>query len=291
MLEKVRDVRPTRLFIVADGPRTDHRDDQDRCEATRAVIKNGIDWDCEVHREYSDINLGCRRRIATGITAAFELVEQAIIVEDDCVPNADFFFFCDELLQRYANDNRVMAVSGNNFQGTAVPGGASYYFSRYMHCWGWATWRRAWRHFDADMQSWPMFRDHGTLRTVLDGDRLLCTYWRQLFDATFERRIDSWAYVWQYSCWAQSGLTVLPAVNLVENIGIGHETATHTRRKGEFRHCAPVGQLSWPLKHPTHLVRDYDADRRTDRKHFGLSGLNRWVQLARAWRSHMRRPA
>ena len=150
----IRAQRPRRLFIVADGPRAEHPSDVERCAAVRAVVDQ-VDWPCDVRRNYAEINLGLKRRVSSGLEWVFDQVDRAIILEDDCLPHSDFFFFCDELLQRYADDHRVWVITGNNFQNGRKRGDAAYYFSKYSHCWGWATWRRAWKHYDGHIPFWP----------------------------------------------------------------------------------------------------------------------------------------
>lgn len=170
--ETIRAAKPKKLLVVADGPRPGKPGEADKCAATRAIIEE-VDWDCEVHRNFSDMNLGCRQRVASGITWAFSLVDKAIILEDDCLPSQSFFRYCAELLDRYEHDDRVMMVSGNNHLFGHTDVAESYYFSRYPHCWGWATWRRAWMKYDLNMSQWPELRD------------------RKLFDQYFHKRVSN----------------------------------------------------------------------------------------------------
>ena len=154
VFEAIRQAKPPKLLVVADGPRPDRPDDVEKCKAARAIIDR-VDWACEVLTNYSDLNLGCGKRPATGITWVFEQVEEAIIFEDDCLPHPSFFRFCEELLNYYRHDERIMVISGNNFQFGRNRTDDSYYFSRYNHIWGWASWRRAWEYFDYDLKLWP----------------------------------------------------------------------------------------------------------------------------------------
>ena len=165
----IAQARPSKLLVVADGPREDVSDDEENCSEARATIDR-IDWDCEVLTNYSSVNMGCRARISTGLEWVFKNVEEAIILEDDCIPHPTFFRFCKELLARYRDDQRVMMISGNNFQMGRKWTPCSYYFSRFFHCWGWATWRRAWKHYDIDMGLWPALEDGSWLLHVL-GDK------------------------------------------------------------------------------------------------------------------------
>ncbi len=261
---RIAAAHPSRLFVMADGPRPDHPGDVETCAKARAITE-AIDWPCEVHRDYAAENVGCGRRVASGIDWVFQQVEEAIILEDDCLPDPTFFPFCDELLARFRGDERIMAVSGDNFQGGRSRTRYSYYFSIVSHVWGWATWRRAWRHFDPGMSRWPEIRDGAWLADLL-GDRHAVRYWTEIFDGMLQRPKDIWDYAWFFACWAQGGLTVLPNVNLVSNIGFD-ERATHTRIPTP-RAMVPAGGMAFPLVHPPYVLRDTQAEHRTQRHFF-----------------------
>lgn len=261
---EIAKAKPKQLFVVADGPRPDRPDDAEKCAAVRAIVEQ-VDWDCNVYTNYAPENLGLRRRVASGLDWAFQQVEEAMILEDDCAPDPTFFRFCQELLARYREDERIMVVSGNNFQYGRRRTPYSYYFSRYNHCWGWATWRRAWRLYDDEMRDWPEVRRNEQLRAVLEKDDAV-RYWTRIFDRTYAGEYNSWAYRWTYSCWCHSGLTTLPAVNLVSNIGFG-PLATHTRNSSREL-ALPTTSMEFPLQHPTRLMRQVDADAFSQRHHF-----------------------
>jgi hypothetical protein len=249
--------RPKKLFVIADGPRADHPADAEKCAASRAVV-NQVDWPCEVLTNYSETNLGCKMRPATGISWLFRHVEEAIIFEDDCLPDQTFFRYCAELLERYRDDERVMMISGDNFQGGRRRTEYSYYFSRYVHTWGWATWRRAWQHFDVELKLWPVLRETDWLVDIL-GDGEAVEYWRAIFDSVMDGRISkAWDYQWLFACWAQGGLAVTPEVNLVSNIGFG-EGATHTVTDTGVINL-PVSEMEFPLRHPPFMLRNREAD-------------------------------
>ena len=274
VLEAVRAVRPSTLLVVADGPRPHVPSDTERCAETRALI-DGVDWACDVRRKYADANMGLADRVASGLTWAFAQVETAIILEDDCVPHPSFFRFCTELLDRYAADTRIMAIAGDNFQFGARTAEYSYYFSRYPHCWGWATWRRAWRFYDHSMAAWPHIRERKLLDDIFES-RSASRYWTRIFDATYSGRVSSWANRWTLACWLQNGLSILPAVNLVSNIGFGSH-GTHTRDDSPFGNME-VHPLAFPLKHPPYVVRDAAADWITQRTLFRRPNL--WQRVA-----------
>jgi hypothetical protein len=261
VLDTIRKARPPLLLVVADGPRPQRPDDAPACAAARALI-DGIDWPCEVRREFADVNMGCRHRVASGLAWVFGQVPEAIILEDDCVPDQSFFPFCDELLERYRDDRRVAQVSGANNQRGKRRGKHSYFFSRYHNVWGWASWRRAFESYDVDMRRWPDLRDSGWLARVLD-DPLAVDYWTQEFQATYEGRIDTWDYQWIYSTWLHSMVSVVPNRNLVRNIGFGPE-ASHTSGHDPFADDR-LERVEFPLDHPPSVVRDRRADRFTER--------------------------
>ena len=242
---------------MADGPRSE--EEAKLCEESRKIIET-VDWDCEVYKNYADVNLGCRDRVSSGITWAFEQVEEAIILEDDCVPNQSFFYFCQSLLDYYRDDERIMVISGNNFQNGKLRTQYSYYFSRYNHCWGWATWRRAWRLWDRDSNKWLEFKASKLIEQIFI-DKYEMIYWENIFDQVFlENKFDSWAYIWTFTCWNQSGLTILPNCNLVSNIGFGKD-ATHTFQLNENANLITQNLLE--ISHPTFIVRHEEADQYT----------------------------
>lgn len=187
-------------------------------------IVNHIDWDCELSTNFSEVNLGCKARMASGLDWAFDLSEELIVLEDDCLPSDSFFEFCERLLDRYREDARVMMISGDNFQPARSP--ESYYFSRWPHIWGWASWRNRWASFDAEITSWPLVKATGNLRAAFSSDEEY-EYWSTTLDRQHQGAIDTWDFPWAYAMWSQHGLSILPAINLVTNIGFGLD-ATHT---------------------------------------------------------------
>jgi len=279
--------KPQRLFLIADGPRTSRDGEADRCAAVRKIVQ-GVDWKCEVTTNFSEENLGCKRRLSTGITWLFEQTEEAIILEDDCMPHGSFFRFADELLERYRNEPHVAQICGANFQGSAQNERDSYYFSRYPHIWGWASWRRAWRHYDVDMSEWPSMRDSGWLAKALGNSRQ-AGYWQRLFDRVHGEHIDTWDYQWTFACWKNDMLSIVPQFNLISNIGFGNE-ATHTKLTASPFSNIPSMSLQFPLQHPDALKRDARKDSRTD--NFMFSGTRTPLGLARKacqWTLHFAR--
>lgn len=265
VFEAIREAKPSQLLVVADGPREDRPGEEEKCAATRAIIDR-VDWDCEVLKNYSEINLGCRKRVSSGLDWVFKTVESAIILEDDCLPHPSFFRFCDELLEKYRDDERVMVVAGNNFQVDEPRTEYSYYFSRYNHCWGWASWRRAWQYYDDEMKLWPEVRDGGWLEDMLSETGAV-KFWTEILQSCYEKKKNSWAYIWTFTCWVQNGLTILPQVNLISNIGFGGEATHTTHKKSKFANM-PIEAVNFPLNHPPFMIRDAKADTFTHFDHY-----------------------
>lgn len=282
VFEAIRSAAPPRLLVVADGPRPDRDGEAEKCAAVRAIVA-GVDWPCEVSTNFSHHNLGCRQRVSSGLAWVFETVEQAVILEDDCLPQQSFFRFCEELLKKYRNDDRVMMISGDNFQFGASTTQESYYFSRYPHIWGWASWRRSWELYDADMALWPQIRDEGRMEDLFS-NRSLVPFWREIFDRVHRGEIDTWDHQFTFCCMLHHGLCIFPAVNLVSNIGFGAD-ATHTRGNSKLSEV-PTGVMQFPLRHPSHMIRDVRSDRLTEKGHsltwrqaLGLQGILHRVVL------------
>ncbi len=257
--EAIRRARPTVLFIIADGPRANQPSDLDLVQQTREVVAK-VDWPCEVSRYYAQDNLGCGERLSSGLTKVFDQVTKAIILEDDCLPHPSFFNYCHELLHYYEDDRRIMAISGDNFQSGVLRGSGSYYFSKYQHCWGWATWARAWSYYDRSIADWPEVKQRGLLRGVCGSGREL-QYWEDVFENVYAGRIDTWDFSWTYAVWMQNGLSVLPNTNLVFNLGFGGD-ATHTHQSSAA--INPDASAYSATCHPSRMIADHDADKLTD---------------------------
>lgn len=275
VIRRVAEVRPKRLYVVADGPRESHADDVNLCRQTRAAI-DGIDWPCRVEKNYADVNLGLKGRVVSGLDWLFEREEQAIILEDDCLADPSFFLFCEELLTVYRHDERVMSISGSNFQPAPV-GDASYYFGRIPHIWGWATWRRAWACYDAEMSAWPRMRSTDFLYDAF-GRQDAVAFWRAIFDDS-DSLAATWDYQWVFACLKQGALTASPNLNLVSNIGFGPD-ATHTTDLGSGLANMPVYPMRFPLRHPSAIGAARVAQEFTLNSVFGLDQASTYTRVA-----------
>ena len=213
----IRAARPSRLFVVGDGPRREFPEDNTLCRQTREVV-SAVDWPCEVEYRYSDENLGCGRRVSSGLDPIFDTVPEAIILEDDCMPDPSFFPFAAAMLARYRDDPRVGMIAGTNYFSDPARR-ESYFFSRYFAVWGWAGWRRAWEHYDYEMASWPSISERGGFAGLICNPGVL-EYLHDAFDRVHAGEVDAWDLRWVHACLMQASLCVVPRVNLVSNVGI-----------------------------------------------------------------------
>lgn len=258
----IREARPTRLLIVADGPGADRPDDQKRCAEVRRIVEI-VDWPCDVMSNCSDINLGCVTRVSTGITWIFDQVEEAIILEDDCLPAPSFFRYCQELLTRYRHDERVAMIRGDNWPAPAFEQEESYRFSHYPGIWGWASWRRVWKNYDVNISGWSGDLRISWLRSIL-GTYIMAWYWQRIFDRIkCPTTRSTWDYQLILCCWEQGQYSIIPSVNLISNIG-GGEAATHTTEMDNLRLCRPLSTITFPLRHPEIVSRNLDVEIRGD---------------------------
>ncbi len=266
VFDEIKKVRPKQLFVVADGARTN--EEQKLCNQARKII-NQIDWDCEIHKNYSDKNLGCKIRVSSGIDWFFENVEKGIILEDDCVPHQNFFRYCEELLKKYKDNNKIMSISGNNFQGDHKRGSGSYYFSNYFHCWGWATWRRAWKHYNVKMKTFPEFKRQKKIENIFKKKEAQL-YWLNIFDNAYHNLVNTWDYQYLYTILNNKGVNIIPNTNLVSNIGSNKSSRKleMTSNKTINKIRLPMKELLFPLIHPKLIKIDDQADDYTDKHLF-----------------------
>lgn len=275
VFERIRDAKPARLFIAADGPRADRENEAQLCADTRMAVAE-IDWPCEVKRLYQDTNLGCKVAVSSAITWFFNQVEEGIILEDDCLPHPSFFPYCSELLDRYRNEPKVAMIGANHFQPS--PAGpareASYSFSKYPHIWGWATWRRTWEKYDVTLADWN--GDPASLSQI-SNPRVRRRFAKR-FDEIKSGRKDTWDYQLVHQCLASSTLAINPSVNLVENIGFD-ERATHTQASATP--LPEAREMHFPMIHPSALCVDEIADLFTETHVQGVPP-NIWASLGRS---------
>jgi hypothetical protein len=255
VFESIQAIRPKFLFVAADGPRENNIHDQEKCKMTRAIIKQ-IDWECEVKTLFREKNLGCGRAVSSAVTWFFEHVEKGIILEDDCLPITDFFYYCESLLIKYKNDNSIMHIGGRNNLTVKLKYRYSYYYSAYTHIWGWATWKRAWDFYNFKIGSLNNFEDS---LTFYFKKKFIRDYWIAMFQQFRINPIDTWDYQWTYTVWKNKGLSILPVVNLVTNIGFGND-ATHTKTDSSSK-FTKVSSIHLPLVSACRKKIFFNADK------------------------------
>lgn len=262
VFEVIRMARPTRLYVAADGPRSNKIGEAAKCEEAKSII-DGVDWECEVHTLYRTENLGLGQALSSAITWFFEHEEEGIILEDDCLPSMSFFTFSSQLLEKYRDDARVMEIGGNNFEGSTQPDEYSYRFSNLTYIWGWATWRRAWKLFDFKMNHYPEVN----IKQYLAG-AFGSIYERDYYNYVFKKmhqgdeKISSrtiWSYQWQFACKINSGLIIVPNRNLIKNLGFG-EYATNTLNPTAVGYDLSVEFMEFPLRHPELIMVDNERE-------------------------------
>lgn len=259
--EAIRSAKPRDLFIIADGPREDHPNDVRLCRECREIVED-IDWDCRIHRNYSNINLGCGKRPATGFSWLFEEVDSAIILEDDCIPSMSFFRFCQELLEKYHDDERIDSIAGCNF-GLQSYNGADYYFSRAFNSWGWASWSRVWKKYDYEIKNWPEIRKTSALRDAYMIPAFV-RHWESSFDKIYNKEISSaWDFQFDFLSIAHGGVHIYPQKNLISYIGF-NENATHVSSVDEmsrlYKFTRKAYEMDFPLQHPLTVASDFRMD-------------------------------
>jgi len=267
VFEEIRRMKPSKLFIIADGPRND--EEKKLCEETRKIVEK-IDWQCEIYRDYSNKNLGCRERVVSGLDWVFESVDRAIILEDDCLPDQSFFRFSEELLEKYKDNENIMHIGGTNFQQNNPKflysiSNDSYYFSNIAQIWGWATWKRAWNKYDKSMLSWSRIKNLSEFKSYFPSLHIY-QYWKDFFEKMSQNKFDTWDIAWTYACFKEKGLCIMPKVNLIENIG-SSDQATH--KINNLTHISRES-IELPLYHPSTIMINSDYDFFTYKKVYGI---------------------
>lgn len=277
VFEAIRQQKPKYLYVAADGPRKNKEDEVEKCQKSRNIIKL-IDWDCELKTLFRNENLGCKKAVSSAIDWFFENVEQGIILEDDCLPDPTFFSYCEELLDKYKDDTRIGNISGSCFFPEQITLGQSYDFSAISHIWGWATWKRVWKQFDIDFNYWE--KNKNSKR----GNDLFISNWEKVYFSSFiSDSINNrdgknvWDVQYSFSLRVQNLMSIYPSVNLVANIGLDSEGATHTKKNSNrlYRLSSPI---KLPLKHPEYVLRNKCLDNYTVKKlYFSYKRLLRYL--------------
>jgi hypothetical protein len=279
VFQQIRAVQPRQLFVSADGPRLQKPEEYQKCAETRHIIEK-VDWPCEVKTNFSEVNLGCRKAVSSGINWFFTYVTEGIILEDDCLPDISFFLFCETLLEYYRNNERIMHIGGANFQDGNTRGDGSYYFSNISHIWGWATWKRAWTLYDVHMKSYSEQIKQKILPRLIP-DPSTCNYWKKNFDLVYENKKDTWDFQWQYAITMNNGLAIIPNHSLISNIGFDRN-ATHTIDNFHTLANRPTSSITL-INHPALIVPDLSADRYTFNNYMNPNNFKKMLQLIQRW--------
>ena len=250
VFEEIKKAKPKQLFIASDGPRESRPEEKIVITELRAHLLKNIDWRCKIKTLFRDKNFGCRKSVSGAIDWFFSHVEKGVILEDDCLPSQSFFRFCQELLERYKDDKRIMQISGTNVEGISKIE-ESYFFSRTYNVWGWATWRRAWEHYDVNVKLWPKFKKEGWIRNFTDNfierkQHILG------MDNLYNGKTDTWDFQWSFCCMINNGLTIIPKKNLIKNIGFFGQ-GTHVN-PFEKKKSLNLFDLEFPLKENVFFV-------------------------------------
>lgn len=257
-LAQIAKVKPPRIYLACDGAR--NTAEAKAIAKLRWEIINNITWNCVVYTRFLETNLGCKHAVSSAISWFFSHENQGIILEDDCLPTIGFFRFCDELLERYADNQQIMMISGFSAlgfcQATQKHLESSYYFSKYNHIWGWASWKRAWKHYALEQEDFTQefSRFHFTSAKEKRS-------WRKIFVSYYAGEIDTWDYPWTFSIWAAKGLCIYPKYNMISNIGFNRDDATHTHGESKFA-CMATHEITFPLIHPKIIAPNHAIDKK-----------------------------
>lgn len=257
VVNQLRSISVNRLYIYCDGPREEKEGEIALLNEVRQTIVQGIDWPCKLITSFKEKNVGPRLAIGNAIKWFFEYEEEGIILEHDCVPSLSFFSFCKNLLEYYRHDERIMHISGDNFQFGKHVGDGSYYFSKITHIWGFATWKRAWKHYDVDMKHYPEFKRTRRINDIIFHKRSV-KFWNEIFDKTYHKQLQTWDYQWTFAMWCANGLAVLPNKNLVSNVGFD-ELALNTTNPNDRLAGMETLEMN-EVKHPAFVIHNQEAD-------------------------------
>lgn len=254
----IKQVKPENLFISSDGPANRYKEESENVLNLRKEILEGINWKCNVRTRFGGHNTGPRNWISSSITWFFENAEEGIVLEHDCLPGTSFFYYCENLLQRYKSNPRIMHISGSSFVFGKKEFRKSYFFSKYCNIWGWASWKRAWEKYDIAMTGWEQFRNENKLDNILETN-IERDYWRHIFDRAKKGLFNTWDYQWFYNVWNNNGISICPAANLVSNIGFG-KGAVNTNYSNTVVSNLERHEIK-KIKHPYRIKIDEEADR------------------------------
>lgn len=257
VLNQIRKAQPQDLYVISDGPRNSHKFDKANVMACREIIET-IDWPCKIYRKYSEVNLGCRDNITLGLDWVFSKVDDAIILEDDCIPDLDFFEFCEEMLDKFKNHDLIGTISGT-YIGTFNATNESIFFSKFPSVWGWATWARVWNEYEKDLSKWSPKERSLVIDKYISSSKAK-RYWQFYLNLVANKRIDTWDYQLTFLHLRLGLLSIIPSVNLISNIGF-RQDATHTLNPNDKSANLQRESMKRPLILPNQITpnKSYDT--------------------------------
>lgn len=281
VFEAIRQAKPPRLYVAADGARVNKEGEAEKVQAVRDYIMQNIDWDCDVKTLFRDQNLGCKYAVSGAITWFFENEEQGIILEDDCLPSQSFFWYCEELLERYKDDESVYLVSGDSRGSESFGMKEDYGFCKYPMIWGWASWARVWKNYDSELQDWP--KQRVTLPFSISSYKPTVIFWRNIFERMYNKEIDTWDYQFSYLLLKNKGKCIVPKVNLITNVGFGVD-ATHTFSTESDAANRTRFEINIPLTHTPNPTSEKKVNDFYDRNEFSskpviIRAINKLARL------------
>ena len=281
----IKRARPKQLYLVCDGPRPHVDKDEYACAAVKKILDK-IDWDCNVYRDYSSENMGCRDRVYSGISNAFNHFESAIILEDDCYPDDTFFRYCEIMLEKYKDDERVMHINGTNQCGPDVINKDSICFSRFAHVWGWATWKRAWLKSDVTISKWPEYKQMGLIN-VLPFEKVVKDHLAHLFDSVYSGAMNTWDFQWQFQIFYHNGICITPNRNLISNIGF-IKNSTHTSDEASTFADLKRFPMRFPMQLPREVICNEEFDRIDANLSYCVPDKKRFQKIFRSFQKRKR---
>ncbi len=265
VFEAIRQAKPPRLYIAADGARETKEGEAEKVQAVREYVMENIDWDCEVKTLFREKNLGCKYAVSGAITWFFENEEQGIILEDDCLPSQSFFWYCEELLNKYKYDETVYLISGDARGPESFGMKEDYGFCKYPMIWGWASWARVWKNYDPEILDWPKVRD--TLPASISTYKPTIRFWKKTFEQLYKKGIDTWDFQFSYLLLRNGGKCIVPRLNLISNVGFGAD-ATHTFSPESEAANRMRFEIKIPLEHKPSIFSEEMINNFYDRSEF-----------------------
>jgi hypothetical protein len=274
LIDKLRLLKPTKIYFFSDGARVEKKPEKKLVNDIREFVLSSIDWDCDLVTRFNAKNEGCKYGVSNAISWFFSREELGIILEDDCIPNISFFHFCQELLLKYKHDKRILHIGGTNpLSHTEID--PDYYFSNFNRIWGWASWKRAWAHFDPEINDWPRLKEERVLEQYFDEKTV--SHYSGILDDVYEKKIDTWDYQWFLNR-LLNGLAIIPENNLVSNIGF-NENATHTKNSNSKYSALETVEIDFPLIHPIKIIQNKKLDHEWEKELTKSSFLKKIIRF------------